>query len=151
MKLAVAAFAACTFLSGAAAQAASLCNCCGDATAASCAAACAPVKPAQGQCVAAFDPAGETVIAAGQNPLYDIPLRNAWLDPVNKGNLEAFRRLLEKARKGAEADRRGALRDRRRHKIDSETALSLAERYDDAMVNYYLGMQAYRLAKAAGN
>ena len=150
MKTAIAIFAAITFLSGAGAKAASLCNCCGEATASACAAACAPVKPAAGQCIAVLDRKGEAVIGPDQNPLYDIPLRNAQLDPADGELLEAFRLLLEKARKGAEADRKLALRAWKAGKINAATAQSRADRYDDALVNYYLGMQAYRLAAGSG-
>jgi hypothetical protein len=87
------------------------------------------------------------VIGPDKNPLYDIPLRNTWLDPSRTQELEAFRQLLESARKGAESDRRLALRAFRSGKIDGSKARSLAGRYDDAMVNYYLGVQAYRLAR----
>jgi hypothetical protein len=151
MKTAIAAFVAFTALSGASAQAASLCNCCGDGTEASCATVCSAVTPAVGQCVATIDPAGQTVISADQNPLYDIPLRNAWLDSSDRKVVESFRRLLESARKGAEADRKLALRARRSGKIDDATAISKAKRYDDAIVNYYLGVQAYKVARSAKN
>ena len=128
-----------------AAQAASLCNCCGASTVSSCATACSPVKPAAGQCVATVDYAGPAKIADGVNPLYDVPLRNMWLDGAKPSQLELFRRLLEKSRRGAESDRRKALRAHARNKIDGAEAVLLAKRYDGALVNYYLGMQSYRI------
>ena len=144
MKLALAAAVTTLFALSAPAGAASLCNCCGASTASSCATACAPVKPAEGQCVATVDYAGTAKIANGVNPLYDVPLRNMWIDGAKPSQLELFRRLLEKSRRGAESDRRKALRAHARHKIDSSEAVLLAKRYDDALVNYYLGMQSYR-------
>lgn len=131
------------------ASAASLCNCCGTSTAAACVTVCAPVKPAQGQCVATVDYAGTAEIAEGVNPLYDIPLRNIWLGSPKRAELEAFRQLLESARAGAEKDRKSSLRDFASRKIDQPTAVARAKRYDDAIVNYYLGMQSYRDASAS--
>ncbi|WP_373502614.1 hypothetical protein [Aestuariivirga sp.] len=151
MRLAFAAALGFATLLGGTAQAASLCNCCGSDTAQSCATACAPVKVMPGQCVATVDFDAEAAIGPGQNPLYDIPLQNVWLDSSGKDNLEVFRRLMERARKAAEADRRKALAERRKGAIDAATADRLAKRYDDAMVNYYLGMQSYRIALSSGS
>lgn len=65
--------------------------------------------------------------------------------------IETFRQLLETARKGAERDRKSALRAFSAGKIDGSQAQSLASRYDDALVNYYLGVQAYRVALKKAN
>jgi hypothetical protein len=92
------------------------------------------------------DFAGTAEIAPDTNPLYEFSLRNIKLHDYTREHLELYRRLLERARTSAEADRKQALRARRRGKIDAAQALTLAKRYDDAMVNYYLGIQAYRLA-----
>jgi hypothetical protein len=146
MKTAFAVLAVLTVWACPGASAASLCNCCGDGTLSSCTTACATISPSPGQCVATIDPSGETNIGPDQNPLYDVSLRNTRLDPSARSSVEAFRHLLETARKGAERDRRSALRAIRTHKIDDGKAQSLASRYDDAMVNYYLGVQAYLLA-----
>jgi hypothetical protein len=151
MRLAFAAALGLVTLMGSTAQAASLCNCCGSETAQSCARACAPVSVKPGQCVATVDFDAEAVIGPGQNPLYDIPLQNVWLDSSEGSKLEVFRRLMERARKAAEADRRKALAKRRKGSIDAATADRLAKRYDDAIVNYYLGMQAYRIARSSGS
>lgn len=133
-------------------QSANLCNCCGDSgTAASCADACAPLKPAAGQCVATVDFAGNAEIGEGINPLYDVPLQNVWLGSARREELEVFRRLLETARKGAETDRRTALKAYSRGKIDQAEADKRARRYDDAMINYYLGAKAYRDAFNTAN
>ncbi len=146
MKTAVAMFAVFTIWASPGASAASLCNCCGEGTPAPCTAACAPVNPACGHCIATLDSGGETLIGPDQNLLYDVQLRNTRLDPSSKPAVEAFRHLLETARKGAESDRRSALDAFKAGKIDGPRAQSLASRYDDALVNYYLGVQAYRLA-----
>ncbi len=148
MRLTIGALALSTLFAASPAFAAGLCNCCGDATAAACATVCAPVKVEPGQCVVTVDFAAEAEIGPGRNPLYDIPMRSVWIDKPDAGRLEAFRRLLERARRGAESDRAAALRDHKRGKIGAEEAARLAKRYDDAMVNYFLAMQAYRLHKS---
>jgi hypothetical protein len=56
--------------------------------------------------------------------------------------------LLETARKGAESDRRAALKAFSRRQIDKAQADKRSKRYDDAMINYYLGAKAYRNAFA---
>ena len=134
-------------LSNAPALAADLCNCCGEAAAQSCASACESIKPGAGQCIPTVDFLGKAEIAPGKNALYDFSLRNLKVSQGDDGSLELFRRLLEKLRRGAESDRKLALRERRVGKIDAATALTFAKRYDDAIVNYYLGAQAYQLAK----
>lgn len=131
--------------------AASLCNCCGGQTVQSCATACEAVKPAEGQCVATVDYFAAPDIAPDRNPLYDISLRNMWLGTPDRAGLESFRRLLEKSRRGAERDRKEALSAHARGKIDDDTASAKARRYDDAIVNYYLGIQAFRLARSGSN
>ena len=128
------------------AEAASLCNCCASGTEQACAAVCTPVKPAVGQCVAAVDSAGTASIAGFGNPLYDISLRNVRLGTPKFDELEAFRKLLEAARKGVEKDRKDTLQAFARREVDQATADAAAKRYDAAIVNYYLGLQAYRNA-----
>jgi len=125
-------------------NAASLCNCCATGVAESCTAVCAPIKPGAGQCIAKVDYAGEATIAAGENPLYGISLRNVSLEDAMGPQLEGFRRLLEATRRGVEKDRRVSNRDFAKHKIDEATVLANTKRYEDAIVNYYLGWQAYR-------
>lgn len=125
------------------ASAASLCNCCGTDTAQSCAAVCEPVKAPQGQCVAAVDFAGKPAISENVNPLYEVSLRNLRLG-TDGAELETFRRLLEASRRGVEKDRRAALRAYARGKIDQSTGAASIARYEAAIVNYYLGLQAYR-------
>lgn len=146
MKAVVPALAA-LILSALPASAASLCNCCSSGTAGQCATTCAPLKPAEGICLPAVDFAGAATIADGQNPLYDVPLKGLDLTGTGRKDLEAFRKLLEGSRVGIEKDRRAALRARAKGTIDEAAASTAARRYDDAMVNYYLGMNAYRSAK----
>lgn len=135
------------WISSAPALAADLCNCCGEATAQSCISACEAVNAVAGQCVPAVDFLGKAEIGPGKNALYDFSLRNLQVSKNDDGSLELFRRLLEKLRRGAESDRKLALREHRVGKIDAATATAFAKRYDDAIVNYYLGAQAYQLAK----
>lgn len=127
-------------------SAASLCNCCGAATVETCSAVCEPVKLVQGQCIAAVDFAGMAKIGRDSNPLYSMSLQIVRLGTPSRMELEKFRRLLEAARAGAEHDRRLSLRDFRRKKIDQAAATARAKQYDDAIVNYYLGLQSYRIA-----
>lgn len=144
MRAFVPAFAGALMFAAASASAASLCNCCSSGTAEACTATCATVKPAEGMCIPAVDFAGSAKIGAGQNPLYDVPLKGLNITGASRSDLESFRRLLEKSRMGAERDRRLALRDLRHRRIDAAAAASAAKRYDDAIVNYFLGMYAYR-------
>ena len=136
-------------LTSAPGNAASLCNCCATGTAQSCSAACAPVKPATGQCVARVDYAGEAVIADGDNPLYGISLLSLDLKDAVRSELEWVRRLLENSRRGVERDRKASARDFRKGKIDDATLAAHGKRYEDAIVNYYLGLRAYRDRLAA--
>jgi hypothetical protein len=137
------------FLASAPVNAASLCNCCSTGGAESCSAVCAPVKPATGQCVAVMDYAGEAVIADGDNPLYGISLLGLSLKDAVRADLEGVRRLLENSRRGVEKDRKASARDFRKGKIDDATLAANAKRYEDAIVNYYLGLRAYRDRLAA--
>jgi hypothetical protein len=147
MKTAVAAIAGLTCLIGVEANAAAFCNCCGEATAVSCKAVCEPVKPVLGQCVATIDFEARTKIAPDQNPLYDISLDNFWLNTSDETKTELFRRLLERSRRGVEADRRLAAKSFRAGRMDRLTIEARTQRYEDALVNYYLGAQAYKTAR----
>ncbi|MBZ0260367.1 MAG: hypothetical protein K8F90_07195 [Hyphomicrobiales bacterium] len=93
--------------------------------------------------------AGEAVIADGDNPLYGISLLGLDLDDAMRPELEGFRRLLEASRRGAEKDRKISARDFRTGKIDDAALVVNTKRYEDAIVNYYLGLQAYRDRLAA--
>lgn len=137
------------FLASAPVNAASLCNCCATGTAQSCSAVCAPAKPAPSQCVARVDYTGEAVIADGDNPLYGISLLGLDLNDAARPELEGVRQLLENSRRGVEKDRKISTRDFRKGKIDDATLAVNAKRYEDAIVNYYLGLRAYRDRLAA--
>ena len=137
------------FLTSAPVNAASLCNCCATGGAESCSAVCAPVKPAPGQCVAMVDYAGEAVIADGVNPLYGVSLLGLDLRDAQRPELEGVRRLLEDSRRGVEKDRKASARDFRKGKIDNATLAAHSKRYEDAIVNYYLGLRTYRDRLAA--
>ena len=132
------------FLASVSVKAASLCNCCDTGVAESCKTVCASAKPALGQCIATLDYAGTTTVSTGDNPLYSILLRSITLDDAMRPQLEGFRKQLEIARRGLEKDRRASYRDFRKHKIDEATAMANTKRYEDAIVNYYFGLQAYR-------
>ena len=130
-------------------EAAGLCNCCATGVAGTCGAVCAPAKPATGQCVAMVDYAGVAVIADGDNPLYGISLLGLDLKDAMRPELEGVRRLLEESRRGVEKDRKASARDFRKGKIDDAALAAHAKRYEDAIVNYYLGLRAYRDRLAA--
>ena len=131
------------------ADAASLCNCCTTGVVESCKAVCAPVKPSAGQCVALVDYTSEATIIAGENPLYGISLLNISLGDATRPELGGYLKLLELTRRGLENDRKASVRDFRKHKIDEAAATANAKRYEDAIVNYYVGIQAYRDRLAA--
>ena len=130
-------------------NAASLCNCCATGVAENCSTVCAPAKPDPGQCIARMNYAGEAVIADGENPLYGISLLGLDLDDAMRPELEGVRRLLEASRRGAEKDRKNSERDFRTGKIDDAALVVNTKRYEDAIVNYYLGLRAYRDRLAA--
>lgn len=136
-------------LTSAPVNAASLCNCCATGIAESCNPVCASTKPAPGQCVARVDYAGEVVIADGDNPLYGISLLGLDLTDAVRPELEGVRRLLEDSRRGVEKDRKISARDFRKGKIDDAALAVSTKRYEDAIVNYYLGLRAYRDRLAA--
>lgn len=130
-------------------DAASLCNCCATGTAEKCSTVCAPAKTVAGKCVATVDYAEEAVIADGDNPLYGISLLGLDLNDAARPELEGVRRLLEDSRRGVEKDRKASARDFRKGKIDDATLAAHTKRYEDAIVNYYLGLRAYRDRLAA--
>lgn len=136
-------------LTAAPVNAASLCNCCATGTAENCSTVCAPAKPAPNQCVARVDYSGEAVIADGENPLYGISLLGLDLNDAVRPELERVRRLLEDSRRGVEKDRKAAARDFRKGKIDDAGLAANTQRYENAIVNYYLGLRAYRDRLAA--
>ena len=96
-----------------------------------------------------MDYAGEAVIADGDNPLYGISLLGLDLKDAVRPKLEGIRRLLEDSRRGAEKDRKALARDFRKGKIDKAALAVNTKRYEDAIVNYYLGLRAYRDRLAA--
>lgn len=141
--------AASLFLATASVNGASLCNCCASGVAGSCSATCTSAKPAPGKCVAMVDYGGEAAIAEGDNPLYGISLRSISLEDAGRQQLESFRKLLETARRGLEKDRKASKSDFRKHRIDEAGFKANTQRYEDAVVNYYWGLRAYRDRLAA--
>jgi hypothetical protein len=95
------------------------------------------------------DHTGEAVIADEDNPLYGISLLGLDLKDAARPELEGVRRLLEDSRRGVEKDRKASARDFRKGRIDEATLAVNAKRYEEAIVNYYLGLRAYRDSLAA--
>jgi hypothetical protein len=147
MKLFAAALAGFALFAAVPAQSASLCNCCAAGTPASCATACATVKPADKLCIPVVDFTADPVIGPGQNPLYGISLKTLDVSNASASQLEMLRRMLETSRRAAEKDRKAALKDFAAGKMNSNAAAALARRYDRAMINYYLGMKAFQAAR----
>jgi hypothetical protein len=147
MKLFASALAGVALLAATPASAASLCNCCSSGTTAACATACSSITPPAGQCTPTVDFAGAAAIGPGQNPLYGFSLKNLVVGQASKGQLEMLRQMLETARQSAESDRKVALQDYAAGKMNGNAAAALARRYDRAMVNYFLGIHAYRAAR----
>ena len=86
--------------------------------------------------------AGEAIIADGANPIHGISLLNVDIGDAMRPELEEVRRLTEK-------DRKISARDFRKGKIDEAAVKANTQRYEDAIVNYYLGLRAYRDRLAA--
>jgi hypothetical protein len=137
------------FLASMSADAANLCNCCAAGVAENCSAACASATPTPNQCVAMPDYEGEAAIGVNENPLYGISLLSIELEDATRPQLDDFRRLLENSRRGLEKDRKASMRDFRKRKIDKATVQANTQRYERAIVNYYLGWRAYRDRLAA--
>jgi hypothetical protein len=108
------------FLTSAPVSAASLCNCCTTGSA-----------------------------EDGDNPLYGISLLGLDLKDAVRPDLEGVRRLLENSRRGVEKDRKASARDFRKGRIDNATLAANIKRYENAIVNYYLGLRIYRDRLAA--
>ncbi len=89
------------------------------------------------------------MIGDGNNPLYGISLLSLDLKDAVRAELEGVRRLLEDSRRGVEKDRKASARDFRKGKIDEATLAVNTKRYEEAIVNYYLGLRAYRDRLAA--
>ena len=152
MKLAFAAALGLATLLGGTAQAASLCNCCGSETAQSC----ATLVRRSRSCLANAWRPSTSMPKLDDRTRPEPALRHSPAERLvgfrrQETSLKCFAVCWKAARKAAEADRRKALAERRKGSIDAATAEQLARRYDDAMVNYYLGMQSYRIARSSGS
>ena len=99
--------------------------------------------------MAMVDFAGQATIAPGENPLYGISLLGLSLEDATRPQLEDLRKLLENSRRELEKDRKASIRDFRKRKMDDVAAKANGKRYEDAIVNYYLGLRAYRDRLAA--
>jgi len=95
------------------------------------------------------DYTAEAIIADGDNPLYGVSLLSLDLKDAVRPELEGVRRLLEDSRRGVERDRKASARDFRKGRIDDAALAANTKRYEDAIVNYYLGLRAYRDRLAA--
>lgn len=137
------------FLATASANGAGLCNCCASDNSENCAAACSAIKVVPGQCSVVASFAGKKTITTEANPLYGISLRNLSLVDTTRPQLEDLRKLLENSRRGLEKDRKASKRDFLKHKIDEAAFKANTLRYEDAVVNYYWGLRAYRDRLAA--
>lgn len=89
------------------------------------------------------------MIADGDNPLYGISLLSLDIKDAMRPELEGVRRLLEDSRRGVEKDRKASARDFRKGRIDGATLAVNTKRYEEAIINYYLGLRAYRDRLAA--
>ncbi len=89
------------------------------------------------------------MIADGVNPLYGISLLGIEMKDALQPELEGVRRLLEDSRRGVEKDRKISALDFRKGKIDAAALAANTKRYEDAIVNYYLGLRVYRDRLAA--
>lgn len=105
-------------------------------------------KAADNQCRVAIDYGKTAEIGPGVNPLYGISLRNVDVGHPSRAQRESLRRLLEGARRAAESDRKSAWRAFEAGTLDDAGLKDANKRYDTALVNYFLGVNAMRVEKA---
>jgi hypothetical protein len=126
------------------AQATGLCSCCLDPMPEACGAACAARQTTPGQCPAFVIYDGEGAVGPGGNPLNAMSLKELDIGKPHRGELEGFRKFLEKYRIKAIKDWRAAARAYDRGKLAKDAFEEASTLYRDALVGYYHGIRAYR-------
>ncbi|CAN5531749.1 hypothetical protein BH10PSE7_BH10PSE7_02880 [soil metagenome] len=127
----------------ASAGAVGLCDCCAQSPPQSCAALCSPAANQPAQCHVAVDYDGPGGTVKGVNPLTGLSLQNLSLGEPSAGQLERFRKFLEKNRRRAVRSHRGDLRLAHWRMLDDAALAERTARYRQALVNYYHGIRAY--------
>jgi hypothetical protein len=128
------------------ARAAGLCDCCASSLTPSCETACKPVTLAPAQCPAIVDYEGSGDTVSGKNPLNGRSLKDIMLGDPSRQQLEAFRIFLENSRRDAVWVYVKALKAFRQTKITEEELATAKALNEEALVNYYHGMNAYLTA-----
>ena len=119
------------------------CSCCEAAPGKTCAAQCAALEPTPGQCLAIVDFKGKGQTKRGVNPLNGISLKEISLGNPSGGQLEKFRRFMERQRRAAVKSQRRAIRSFERRRISEAEYQRRSALYKEALVNYYHGIRAY--------
>jgi hypothetical protein len=120
-----------------------LCNCCDSSLTPSCGKVCAATSLAPGMCPAIVDYKGKGAATGCANPLNGMSLRDISLGEPTPGQLEKFRRFMEKGRRQAVTSYKKTLRRVKRGKISKPDFTKAKSLYDEALVNYYHGIRAY--------
>lgn len=126
------------------AQATGLCSCCLDPLPEACSAACAARQTTPGQCPAFVIYDGEGAVGPGGNPLNAMSLKELEIGKPRRGELEGFRKFLERYRIKAMRDWRAAANAYDRGKLAKDGLEAASTLYRDALVGYYHGIRAYR-------
>jgi hypothetical protein len=123
-----------------------LCGCCLEKLPEACASACAAMSLPAGQCpaFAIFGAAG--ALGPDGNPLTAMSLKEITLGEASRGELERFRRFVERARRKAIRDWKRAARRFERGRLAEAEFKEKDRLYREALVNYYHAIRAYRAA-----
>lgn len=125
------------------ANAMGFCDCCDNSQTQSCGKVCAATSLKPGMCPAIVDYEGTGAASKGANPLNRMSLREVALGEPSPGQLESFRRFVEKGRRQAVRSYKKAMRQLRRHRISEADFEKADALYREALVNYYHGIRAY--------
>jgi hypothetical protein len=128
------------------ARAVGLCDCCASSLTTSCDAVCKKVTLEPQQCPAVVDYEGDGDTVKGKNPLNGRSLKDMVLGEPRREQLEDFRRFLERGRRDAVWVYVKALKAFRAKKITEEELKAAKALNEEALVNYYHGMNAYLTA-----
>lgn len=125
------------------ADAMGFCNCCDSSLTQSCAKVCAATSLKAGMCPAIVDYEGTGAASKGANPLNGMSLREVALGEPSPGQLERFRRFMEKGRRQAVRSYKKATRQLKLHRLSKAEFEKADALYREALVNYYHGIRAY--------
>ena len=119
------------------------CNCCETNLTQTCDNVCAAITLKFGICPSIVNYEKTATARKGTNPLNGMSLKAVTLGEPSPGQLERFRRFMEKGRRQAVRSYRKALCQYKRHRISEADLASADALYKEALVNYYHGIRAY--------